>query len=789
VIRSWLAVVAVGVLGFAPPAGPSDERVDSILARAEKGGATAVCDAARELTELGASAKPALREKLAGSGAMARLAIGKALIDLDELELARDAIIKVADAADSAAPARTLALQLLGDGDFSNDERVVPLLQKRLDGELDPLLKLTVARALYQVSAADRGRCVKEMERALDSERSEVRVQGALALAEAGSIAKAERVLKQLQHDPTPEGRLAYAYLEKEKAARTIESRMRARPSQRNPADFAPGEDLDLLQEVLDKLLDRHVQGRDYRSPELREELIEAAADGMMRRMDPHSNFFTQDEHERWNLDLRRDYGGIGAYVDQVGEEKFFTITRPIYSGPAYEAGLRSRDQILKVDGWETTGVKDINEIIGRLKGPAGTPVTITVFRRGWTETKEMTLARQQIIIPSVTYDMLPGDIGYIELATFASKSADEMVRALVDLQSRGMKGLILDLRNNTGGFLEVAQMLVGLLCGEGKLVVRTEGPMPQDNQLYETPALGISFADVQKLPMAALINDVSASASEILSGCLKHYGRATLVGDHTYGKGSVQTPMSPVTRFERFTDQNGNDDFDPGEPFVDRNGNGKWDIGPYMKITTGRYFLPDNTTPDRQYDTDGRVLTQEIDGKRYIKGGVHPNVLVDLKEPDLWKEQEFAKLLAKSADRRRATVFHGYLDDHYEANRDLFIKLANGDRHDWTQYPGFEEFYDSLDTRLSKEDVRIYLRHYLRERVCDDRKQTFPGQGYFVLGDFQEDNQLQAAIKIVLEKLGKKPSDIGDYETFDAKLVDANVPKGEPAAVTDGGK
>ena len=84
---------------------------------------------------------------------------------------------------------------------------------------------------------------------------------------------------------------------------------------------------------------------------------------------------------------------------------------------------------------------------------------------------------------------------------------------------------------------------------------------------------------------------------------------------------------------------------------------------------------------------------------------------------------------------------------------------------------------------------MRIYLRHYLRERVCDDRKQTFPGQGYFVLGDFQEDNQLQAAIKVVLEKLGKKPTDIGDYETFDAKLVDANRPGDAPAAVTDGGK
>ncbi|MBL8842534.1 MAG: PDZ domain-containing protein [Planctomycetes bacterium] len=770
-IRNWMALLVLTVAGFAHAGATGDERIDAILARAEKAGAAAACDAARELVELGADARAELQGRLAAAPPVSRITLSKALIEFDEAEAARDTLLALVEDAATAAPVRNVAVQMLGISDFSADEKVVKLLRARLDAELDPIAKLIVAKALHGVSSADRPRCAKELERALESERSDVRIQGALALAEIGSIEKAAPILKKLQRDPSPEGRLAVAYLEKDKAARLSEARMRSRP---RGDEYTPSQDLDLLQEILDRLLERHVQGKEYRSPELREALIEAAADGMMRRMDPHSNFFTQEEHERWNLDLQRDYGGIGAYVDQVGEDKVFTITRPIYSGPAYEAGLRSRDQIWKVDGWETTGVKDINEIIGRLKGPAGTPVTITVFRRGWTEAKDMTLQRQRIIIPSVSHDMLPGDLGYIELVTFGRESPDEMVSALLDLKKRGMKGLVLDLRNNTGGFLEVAQILVSLFCGDDKLVVRTEGPTPQDNQTYDTPPLGISFADKEKLPMAVLVNDVSASASEILTGCLKHYGRATVVGTHTYGKGSVQTPMSPLTRYERFTDQNGNGEYDAGERFDDKNGNGKWDIGPYMKITTGRYYLPDGTTPDRQYDTDGRVLTQEIDGKKYIKGGIHPDVLVELREPDLWKEQEFAKLLMKSADRRRSTVFHGYLDDHYEANRDRFLELAAGDGHDVTRYPGFEEFYDSLDTRLAREDVRFYLRHYLRERVCDDRKQTFPGQGYFILGDYQEDNQLQAAIKLVLEKLGKKPSDFKSYESFEAKVVDA---------------
>jgi hypothetical protein len=352
------------------------------------------------------------------------------------------------------------------------------------------------------------------------------------------------------------------------------------------------------------------------------------------------------------------------------------------------------------------------------------------------------------------------------------------------------MKGLVLDLRNNTGGYLESAVLVVAMFCGPNKLVVKTEGPTPQDNTSYFTPKLPLSFEDKDKLPMAVLVNEVSASASEITTGCLKDYQRATIVGDHTYGKGSVQTPMQPMTRKEEsYTDLNENGTWDKGEPFVDANGNGKWDIGPFLKITTGRYYLPDGSTPDREYSKDGRLVTQDIDGKKYIKGGIHPDVLVNLKEPDLWKEHEFGKLLDKSKDKRRATVFHEYLDDHYDANRDLFVKLAEGDGHDWKKYPDFDKFYESLDTKLAKEDVRLYLRFYLRERVCDDRKKTFPGQGLFIFGDYQEDNQLQAALRAVLEKMGKKPSDVAEYSTFDVKIVDAGEPAQakKPGETTDG--
>lgn len=778
-IRNWLAALAVaGALsnGFLAAGGDDDERIDAILAQAEKQGVVSVYERARDLRQLGTKIAPGLKAKVKAASPVGKLTLGRALIELSEIDDARDAVLAVAENEKVDPETRRAAIQIVGISDFAGDEAIAKFLRSDLDRELDPSLKLAAARSLYKVSSADKRRSEEELVKWLDSDRQDLRVQGALALAEIGSLEKAKPVLMEIQRDPTPEGRMAAAWLQVDKQNRMLDSllRERARPKAGSGGPFSP--DLDLLQEVLDLGLSRHIKGDEFRAPAMREELIEAAARGMLERLDPHSTFFTSEQQERWNLDLRRDYGGIGAYVEQVGEEKIFTITRPIYSGPAYEAGLRSRDQILKVDGWETTGVNDINDIIARLKGPAGTKVKVTVARRGWTELRDFELERQKIIIPSVSWEMFPGDIGYIEVSTFAQETFDETLKALRDLQSRGMKGLVVDLRNNTGGFLTSAVQIVALFCGPNKMVVKTEGPTKDDNKVYFTPRTDPVFDDKDKLPMAVLVNEVSASASEITSGCLKDYQRATIVGDHTYGKGSVQTPMYELqTRHgEPFTDLNGNGTWDKGEPFVDTNGNGKWDIGPFLKITTGRYFLPDGSTPDREYDKDGRLLTQEIDGKKYIKGGIHPDVLVDLREPDLWKEHEFAKILDKTKDKRRATVFHEYLDQCYEANRDKMIQLAEGDGHDWTKYPEFSKFYDSLDTKLSKEDVRLYLRYYLRERVCDDRHKTFPGQGLFIFGDYQEDNQLQAALRSILEKMGKKPSDVPEYSSFDAKIVDA---------------
>src|SRR5262249_44156226 len=153
--------------------------------------------------------------------------------------------------------------------------------------------------------------------------------------------------------------------------------------------------------------------GKDY----TREELVAAAARGMLNILDPHSTFFTGDEYKRFAFDINPEYAGIGAFVRTINN--LFTIVRPIYSGPAYAAGLRSQDKVLAVDGWETRGHSE-DEIIKRLKGKPGTTVKVKIARQGWPEPRDFSIQREVIQVPVLQSELLPKGIGYVELTSFA---------------------------------------------------------------------------------------------------------------------------------------------------------------------------------------------------------------------------------------------------------------------------------------------------------------------------------------------------------------------------------
>ncbi|HTZ18427.1 MAG TPA: S41 family peptidase, partial [Dissulfurispiraceae bacterium] len=208
----------------------------------------------------------------------------------------------------------------------------------------------------------------------------------------------------------------------------------------------------------------------------------------------------------------------------------------------AYKAGLKAGDKILKIAG-ESTKNLSIQDAVSKMRGPKGKPVVLNIYREGWTEPKDFTVIRDIIKIKSVKFKMLKDDIGYVKLTQFQEMTSEDLSKALKDLKEKGMKSIILDLRNDPGGLLNSAVDVSGQFLPAKKLVVYIKGRSGDKIEYYTEGDLP-SYPD---LPMVVLVNQGSASASEIVAGALKDWNRAVIIGVQTFGKGSVQTliPLS----------------------------------------------------------------------------------------------------------------------------------------------------------------------------------------------------------------------------------------------------
>ena len=261
--------------------------------------------------------------------------------------------------------------------------------------------------------------------------------------------------------------------------------------------------------------------------------LMQGAIRGMMEALgDEHTFYMDPELYENEILALQGEYEGIGAYVDMDGE--YLTIVSPIAGSPAELVGLHPGDKVIAIDGEDMTGTPP-EEVRLKVLGPEGTTVTITVRRDGEPEPLEFVITRARITIHSAEGKMLEDGIAYVDINSFGDKTTQELRAALQNLMKQNPKGLVIDLRNNPGGYLNTAIEVSSEFIDEGVIMYEQYG----DGRRDEYKALGNGQAT--DIPIVVLINEGSASASEILAGALQDYERATLVGEKSYGKGSVQ--------------------------------------------------------------------------------------------------------------------------------------------------------------------------------------------------------------------------------------------------------
>lgn len=264
-------------------------------------------------------------------------------------------------------------------------------------------------------------------------------------------------------------------------------------------------------------------------------QLMKTGIEAMLASLDPYTNYYTENDIEDYKYMTTGEYGGVGATIQDVNKK--ITIMEPYENFSAYNAGLRAGDEIVEVNGQNVVG-KKTDEISSMLKGQAGTAIKLKIIHLGQTEPVEVNLKREEIKIKAVPYsNMLTNEVGYIKLNSFTDNCSNEVKEAFLKLKEKNCKSLILDLRGNPGGLLNEAVNIVNLFVDKGQEIVYTKGKIRDWDKSY----MSVNNAIDTQIPLVVLVDNNSASASEIVAGALQDLDRAVIVGQRSYGKGLVQ--------------------------------------------------------------------------------------------------------------------------------------------------------------------------------------------------------------------------------------------------------
>ncbi|MEI7980280.1 MAG: S41 family peptidase [Bacteroidota bacterium] len=466
--------------------------------------------------------------------------------------------------------------------------------------------------------------------------------------------------------------------------------------------------------------------------------LVEKALIETLKELDPHSMYISKKDVQRANEPLEGNFDGIGVQFEILHDT--ITVVHPIPGGPSDKLGIMSGDKIIKIEGETVTGKKITNQfVLDHLRGKRGTTVTVSIYRRGKKDLIDFTIVRDKIPINSVdaAYMIKPG-IGYINLNKFAQNSMQEFTDATRRLKTDGMKSLILDLRNNSGGYMGTAIELSDEFLKPGKLIVYTEGVHSQRED-YLSTAKGM----FESGKLVIMINENSASASEIVSGAIQDWDRGLIVGRRSFGKGLVQRPFQLPDSSQ-------------------------------MRLTTARYYNPSGKCIQKSY-TEGVDKYYE-DFSNRVKHGelVHPD---SIKFPDSLKYYTSRKRVVYGGggimpdvfipwdstiisdyylDLRRKNVINTFVGQYVDKNRKSFQKefaeFSSFDKHFVIDDVFMTEFFayaanegvkkDEKGYGLSEKLIKSQLKGLIAQKLWDMTEM------YTVINQF--DDEVLKAIEVI---------------------------------------
>lgn len=474
--------------------------------------------------------------------------------------------------------------------------------------------------------------------------------------------------------------------------------------------------------------------------------LVEDAIAGMLEKLDPHSVYVTPKELKEFNEPLSGNFEGVGIQFNIM--EDTITVISPVSGGPSFKLGIRSGDRIVKIEDEVVAGVKIKNEqVMKKLRGSKGTKVKVSILRRGVSELLDFTIVRDKIPLYSVDASyMATPEVGYIKLSRFAATSTEEVKKALLTLKQQGAKDLIFDLQDNGGGYLNTAFELADEFLAADKMIVYTQG-LNSAKKEYKSTVKG----DFEKGRLVVLIDEGSASASEIVSGAVQDWDRGLLIGRRTFGKGLVQNQF----------------------PLQD---------GSALRITIAEYFTPTGRCIQKPYkggtenyykDLMNRYKNGELTNAENIKfpdslkyktnagrivyggGGIMPDIFIPI---DTTRSSKY------HTDLIRKGILNQFALSYIDKNRTDFLKL----------YPDFNSFktnfnpndqiikeliakaeseglkYDEEQFKTSEKIIRIQLKALMA-------RDAYKSDNYFEVINDLNDSYLKALEVLKNEKQFKK--------------------------------